>query len=64
MDETKKRKVYESQKRARNKYQREKCKVLSIRFYPSDMYIFDAFKPVDGKAKLIKEFLKEKLNLK
>lgn len=52
-------KRYESQKRAELKYQKEKTKTLTVRFFPSDMELLDYIKSHDNATKYIKDLVRE-----
>lgn len=51
-------KRYDSQRRANAKYKREKTKVLSIRFFESDMALLDHVGRQGQKATYIKDLIR------
>lgn len=51
-------KRYDSQRRAEVKYQKEKTKVLSIRFFESDMALLDHVGRQGQKATYIKDLIR------
>lgn len=50
--------VSESQKRATAKYQREKSKAVTIRFFPSDMDLYEHLKSQPNQAGYVKELIR------
>lgn len=53
--------VSEAQKRASAKYQRESTKTVSLRFYPSDMELFDFLDKHTNKQGFVKELIRREM---
>ena len=49
----------EAQRRASLKYQKEKTKQIAVRFFPSDMDLYEHVKAQDGVAAYIKRLIRE-----
>lgn len=54
----------DSQKRARDKYNREKTKCVSIRFFPSDMELLGWLDEQPSKAGYIKDLIRADMEMK
>lgn len=63
MEETQNKKTSVARRKAYNKYRKTKCKQIALVFYPTDMYIYDALKPINNRNKFIKDSIKQTLNL-
>ena len=53
--------VSEAQKRASEKYRREKVKQIAIRFYPSEYDIFEWVKTQDNVSGFIKDLIRKEM---
>lgn len=51
--------VRESQKRARDKYNKEKSSTFTVRFYPSDSDVWNHLQSQDNKAGFVKELIRQ-----
>lgn len=49
---------YESQSRAIAKYQKEKCRTVTVRFFPADADLFEHLDAHANKAGYIKELIR------
>ena len=49
----------EAKKASTQKYKTDKCKTLTIRFYPTDMELLDYVKSKENTAKFIKDCIRE-----
>lgn len=51
----------EAQKKAHSKYRREKCKSITVQFYPADLELYEWIRKKDNKNGYIRDMLKKEM---